>query len=184
MNVKSIAIIATISFILLTSVSLFFTYMNVQGEYQRRSNGLQAAFEKQKSFHDRMWKTLQTQFNLKKDLESTTMKMLEAYSQRGEAYKNASFVWIQESFPNVGQAGQAEYVNRLAITISAENQSFEAVRNNIIFATNEYNNFVTDPWNQFFLTTEQEQKKDSRIITSSTTEDAANSLQDDMQWMK
>lgn len=183
MNIKNIITIAFASLILLTGVTCFFSYMNVQTEYQRRNNALQAAFEKQKSFHDGMWKTLKMQFGLKEELKETTLKTLDAYSQRGEAYKNASFVWVTESFPNVGQTGQAEYLKNLAITIEAQNEKFTAVRDNIVFATNEYNNFVTNPWNQFFLSADQEQRKDSKIITSTVTDNAANTLKDDMEWM-
>lgn len=184
MNIKTIITIAVTAFILLTGVSLFFTYMNVQGEYQRRNNSLQAAFDNQRVAHDEMWKVIKSKLNLKDELKQTTLQALEAYSKRGEAYSNASFVWVQESFPQLNQTGQADFYKQIAITIDSQNGKFTAVRNTIVFVTTEYNNFVTNPWNQFFLTSEQEQKKDSKIITSSTTDDAANTLQDDLKWMK
>lgn len=176
-----------IAYVAIGTIALFaiiatVTYFNTQGQWARLNNAVNAVFDRQRVSHDEMWKVISSQYGLKDELKETTLAVVQSYVDRGAAYQNSSWTWIQEQYPQLNQTGSADFYRQLANTISDQNGKLTSIRNDVITVTNEYNNYVTNPWNQFFLFGSQEDIKQSRVITSSVTQKAADTLQDDMEW--
>lgn len=161
----------------------FIARMNVQTEWNRMNNATNAVFQRQKIAHDEMWKVIKTNMGLKDDLREITFKAMEAYAERGKSQSGTQWLWLQESFPQLNQTGAADFYQKLSNIISDQNGKFTAVRNEVVYATNEYNNFVTNSWRQLFLTAEQCKTREAKIITSGVTNRAAETGEDDLEWM-
>lgn len=183
MNTKRIVLFAALGAVVLFGIIAFISYMNVQATWNVKNNATVAVFDRQRAAHDEMWKVIKTQYGLKEDMKEITLKVVDSYVARGQAYGNSQWTWIQESYPQLNQTGSADFYRQLANTIADQNGKLTSIRNDVITVTNEYNNYVTNPWNQFFLFGDQEKTKESRIITSSVTENAAASGRDDLEWM-
>lgn len=180
---KNIKFWVILGSVLILAVICGIAYMNTQSTWNRLNNATNAVFDRQRVAHDEMWKTIKTQYGLKDELKDVTLKVVQSYVDRGQAYQNSSWTWIQEQYPQLNQTGSADFYRQLANTISDQNGKLTSIRNDVITVTNEYNNYVTNPWNQFFLFGEQETPKQSRVITSSVTDKAAQTLQDDNGWL-
>jgi hypothetical protein len=169
--------------ILLFAIIIGISYMNTQGKWNRLNNACNAVFEREQVAHDEMWKTIKAQYGLKDELKEITLSVVDSYVARGQAYQNSQWTWIQEEYPQLNQTGSADFYRQLANTISDQNGKFTSIRNDVITVTNEYNNYVTNPWNQFFLFGDQETPKSSKVITSTVTQNAAKTLTDDQEWL-
>lgn len=169
--------------ILIILFGVFIGYMNTQSKWNMMNNATNAAFERQKVAHDEMWKVIKTNMNLRDELREVTFKAIEAYAERGKTQTNADFLWLKENYPNLNQTGAADFYQKLANIISDQNGKFTSVRNDVIFATNEYNNFVTNSWTRLYLNAEQCKTRDAKVITSSLTQEAVESGRDDLEWL-
>lgn len=170
-------------FFLLTVLGVGCTYMNTQAQWARLDNSTDAVFDRQRATHDEMWKVVKSQMGLKDEQKEMYLAALTAYSDRAKGTSNANWVWLQESFPQLNQTGAPAFYQQLANTIADQNGKLTSVRNDVITVTNEYNNFVTNPYNQIFLSADQEKKRESRIITSGVTNEAARTGEDNLEWM-
>lgn len=169
--------------LLIGGITIFVMRMNVQTQWNRQNNAVEAVFHRQKTVHDEMWKTIKQQMGLKDELRETTFKAIEAYQERGKAQGNAQWLWLQEQFPNLDQTGQKDFYMRLANVISDQNAKFTSIRNDVVTVTTEYNNFVTNSWTQLFLSADQCKTKSPKIITSGVTNQAAETGEDNLEWM-
>lgn len=160
------------------------TYFNVQKQWAIHDNAAAAVFERQKVAHDEMWKVIKSKFGLKDDMKEMYFAAVNAYAERGKSYQNTTWVWVQENFPQLNQTGAADFYRELGNTIESQNAKFSSIRNDVVTVTNEFNNFVSDPYNQIFLSSQQEQKRESKIITSAVTNEAARTLEDNLDWQK
>lgn len=183
MSIKTIVLWVIVAFFLTTVIGVGCTYMNVQAQWARLDNSTDAVFDRQRATHDEMWKVVKSQMGLKDEQKEMYLAALTAYQERGKATSNASWVWLQESFPQLNQTGAPAFYQQLANTIADQNGKLTSIRNDVITVTQSYNDFVTNPYNQFFLSADQEKKRESRIITSGVTNEAARTGEDNLEWM-
>ncbi len=173
-----------IALLLIGGITLWVMRMNTQTQWNRQNNAVEAVFQKQKVAHDEMWKVIKTQMGLKDELRDITMAAMQAYSERGKSYSGTQWLWLQEQFPQLNQTGSSEFYQKLSNIISDQNGKFTAIRNDVVMVTNEYNNFVTNSWTQFFLSAEQCKTREAKIITSGVTNRAAESGEDNLDWLE
>lgn len=185
MNIISKTILfSLLGLLLFGGITLWIMRMNTQTRWNRQNNAVEAVFQRQKVAHDEMWKVIKTQMGLKDDLREMTFAAMEAYAERGKSQSGTQWLWLQESFPQLNQTGAADFYQKLSNIISDQNAKFSAIRNDVVTVTNEYNNFVTNSWTQFFLSAEQCKTKTARIITSGVTNKAAESGEDNLEWLE
>ena len=181
--INKVIVFAFLGLIVAGVAAYFIARMNVQTTWNQMNNATNAAFERQKVAHDEMWKTIKSNLGLKDELRDVTFKAMEAYAERGKSQSGAQWLWLQEQFPQLNQTGMSDFYQKLANIISDQNGKFTSVRNEVIYTTNEYNNYVTNSWRQMFLTSEQCKTRKAKIITSGVTNKAAETGEDDLEWM-
>lgn len=162
------------------AVFYFVARLDKQQEYNTFDEAITMAENNQKSVHDESWKVIKTAFKVEENMREDYGKAIEAYMARGESYQNAMFIWAQEAqLPPPSEQLRMKMMNQTQDLMS----KFTSYRNELTRVVAERNTFVRNPWNYIFLTSEQRKPIEARIITSSVTNNAFETGEDDMDWL-
>lgn len=128
--------------------------------------------------HDNMWKTLKQKGQVFKESNKLFEKELEAYVNRGGAYKNSMMTFITENMPKSWTKDQA---TELMNSIEDERDKLSVKNDHANYAASNYNAYANSPSRRFIVKwlTSYPTKVEIKQITSTRSKNASETGSDD-----
>lgn len=175
MNKTTFAILATLGGIILSIAIYFVVKTNIQAQVIRLDNAVTASVERQTATHDALWKTIKGGRVMSKESDSLAYATISAWSERGQLL----------AFENTPQTAAFNSIRiELLRTMQDQHDKLTSIRDEVVYATKCYNDYVMNPWRAAFLTAEQQKPKKAQIITSDLSQNAVQTGKDNMEWFK
>jgi hypothetical protein len=183
MKIYQIVILAFIGFLLLSSATWVITRMNKIKQLRQFENTVEALVDKQASYFDSFWKSVSQVAMVDTAFAAQEQRYYDAWRDAISQTQNVQQAAQQSIIPMLfNQAGVSapnpEFKRNLMRVITDGHFTFEARRNDIIAVINQYNDFVTDPWLDFYFIDADKMDASDFIITSSRTNRAVETGED------